>query len=155
MELVYYIIASWLIAAYLTTHIQKNEIIRSIIVYFVFTMLSVCLFTLIGLNYGLLHFSEDTSKYSSLLLSRNIIIPGLALILINSYHKLATYMKNIQIFILIMLTAFGEFINLRLQLNTYQGRVFNLVVAIYAFSVFIALFFSKFIIAIQLRGDRK
>lgn len=152
MELVLYTIIAWLVAVYLFTSIRKNEVIRSFIIYFIFSILTVSGFTIITLNLHLIDQTTDKSKFLSLLINRNIIIPFMVLISINYFYRLTKYKNIIPVILLIILITLIEYINLKLQIYSYVKWNFGLSFLAYILFVSIALFISKCINVIQLRS---
>lgn len=155
MELVLYAIISWLVITYLFTTIQKIEVIRSIIMYSIVAILTVSSFTIISLNLKLIYITEDRTKFLSLLMSRNIIIPFLIIIFVNLFYRLTSYKKIVPIISLILLITLLEFINLKLQIYSYVQWNFALTFLINSLFVLTALILSKCINIIQLRSEHK
>lgn len=153
MELVLYTIIAWLVTSFLITNIQKSEVVRSIIIYFFFTMLIVSTFTIISLNLKLINLTKDKTKFLSLLINRNIIMPFLILIFINFFYKLNTHKKIISIILLMLSITLLEFINLKLQLYSYVKWNFGLTFLINIFFILIILIISKWINFIQMRSE--
>jgi len=155
MVLVLYTTISWLVGTYLITTIQKKEILRSIIIYFVFSMLSVSIFTVISLNLQLIEITKDKTKFLSLLLNRNIIMPFLILIFINSFYRLTKNKKIISIILLMISITLLEFINIKLQIYLYVKWNFGLTILFNTLFVLITLIISQCINVIQMRSECK
>lgn len=155
MELVIYFVSAWLSAAYLVTTIHKDEIVRSIVLYFVFTMLTMCSFTFIYLNLRYIDINGNIIKFLAIAMCRFITTPFLTLIFINSYYRLITYKKIGSIILLISLTTLLEYLNLKLQVISYIRWSFGYTFLFTVLSSLAALIINKGIIVIQLRGDYK
>ena len=153
MELTLYTTISWLVATYLITTIQKKEVIRSIIIYFIFTIITVSIFTIISLNLQLIYVTKEKTKFISLLINRNIIMPFLILIFINWYYRLTSYTKIIPIILLLSIMTLLELINLKLQIYSYVNWNFGLTFLINAFFVLATLIISKGINVIELKSE--
>jgi len=155
MVLVLYTTLSWLVVTYLITTIHKKEILRSIIVYFVFSMLNVSIFTIISLNLQLIEITKDKTKFLSLLLNRNIIMPFLILIFINSFYRLTKNKKIISIILLMIPITLLEFLNIKLQIYLYVKWNFGLTILFNTLFVLITLIISQCINVIQMRCECK
>jgi hypothetical protein len=156
VELVLYSIISWLVATYLITTIQKKEVVRSIIIYFIFTLLTVSSFSIIGFNLQLVQVTKDRTKFLSLLMDRNIIMPFLILIFINSFYRITKYNKKIiAIIVLLLLDTLLEFIKLKLQIYSYVNWNLGLMFLFHLLFVLITLSIGKYINYIQIRCEYK
>lgn len=154
MELILYILFTWLIVTYLITSIHKCEIIRSIIVYFILLILEANIFTIISLNLNLLKISKDSTKFISHLLYRDIIFPFLGLIFINIFYRINGYKKITPIILLILLNILIEFVNIKLQIYSYIEWSFGLSLFKKSILILSAFIVSNFINRIQSKEKR-
>lgn len=155
MDLVLYTIISWLVVTYLVTTIQKKEVVRSIIVYSIYILLSVCSFTAISLNLRLISETKDVTKFLSLMINRNITVPSLVVIFINLFYRLTSYKKIIPIILLLLMLTLSELINLKFQIYSYTKWSFALTFIMNTLFVLVTLVVSKHINAIESRSEHK
>jgi hypothetical protein len=128
---------------------QKNEIIRSIIIYFIFSILTVSSFTILSLNFDLIHITQEKTKFLSLLLGRNIIMPFLIIIFINFFYRYTALKSFISVVVLLILISLLEFLNLRLLIFSFVKWNFVFTCLLDYIFILIILIISKCINVIQ------
>lgn len=155
MELAFYLSMSWLVITYLVAATHKKEVIRSILVYFIFSMLTVSTFTIVSLNLQLIHVTQDKTKFLSLLINRNVIVPILVIIFTNIFYRMTGYKKIMPVVLLLTIVMLLEFINLKFQIYSYTGWSLALTFITDIFFISVAFIAGKCVNIIQLRSEYK
>lgn len=145
MEIVIYTTFSWFVIVFLLTHTRREEIIRSIILYSILSMLPVSIFTFISLNLKLIYMSIDVTRFIILLLCRYVLIPLITIICINFFYRLTSYKKIFPIIIMMLLVTMIEFTYIKLEIYSYLKWNLGFTVIIYALIALFILIVSKYI----------
>lgn len=155
MELALYFTIAWLVVAYLVTAIQKKEIIRSIIVYCIYVILTGSVFSIISLNLNFIKLTDDKTKFLSFVLFRDIIMPFATLIFVNFFYRVKAHGRIAAFIIFTLVFLIFDSINLEFQIYTYIkwssviASIFNTLYAL------IALLIGRCVDIIKLRGEYK
>jgi hypothetical protein len=152
MELVYYVITAWLVVTYLITSIQKEEVLRSIIVYCIYIILTGSIFSVLGLNLNFIQLPDDKTKFLSFLIFRDITMPFLTLVFVNSFYRLKAYKKILPFILLVLVFFIFDFINLKLQIYSYIKWSSVLALLFNTLHALIALIIGRCVDIIKLRG---
>lgn len=155
MELVLYATIAWLVVAYLVTTIQKKEVVRSIIVYCIYIILTGSALSLLSLNLQAIYLTTDKTKFLSFLIQRDITMPFLTLIFVNTFYRLKGYRRIVPVVLLVLLISIFEYTNLNLMIYSYIKWNFGLALLFQTLYAFIALIIGRCVDIIKLRGEYK